>query len=159
MQTSIEIYEASKDDVHEIAVMTSELLREIMYKIGKDVFSFNQEETKERAKELLSKDTCSVFVAKHKEKIVGFICVYECYALYAEGSFGTISELYVRPEYRSLDVGKGLLKKVRMLSVSKNFSRLEVTTPPLPQFEKSLSFYQKNGFEISGGRKLKMDIS
>ena len=36
--------------------------------------------------------------------------------------------------------------------------RLEVTTPPLPEFERTLSFYETNNFEISGGRKLKTDI-
>jgi len=40
----------------------------------------------------------------------------------------------------------------------KRWRRIEVTTPPLPAFEKTLSFYQMNGGVISGGSKLKVDI-
>ena len=40
----------------------------------------------------------------------------------------------------------------------KGWTRLEVTTPPLPEFDRTLAFYQQQGFSISGGRKLKMDL-
>ena len=33
---------------------------------------------------------------------------------------------------------------------------LEVTTPPLPQFDKTLAFYEREAFAITGGRKLKV---
>ncbi len=33
-----------------------------------------------------------------------------------------------------------------------------MTTPPLPPFEKTLAFYEREGFAIAGGRKLKMDM-
>jgi hypothetical protein len=33
---------------------------------------------------------------------------------------------------------------------------LEVTTPPLPQFDIALAFYERESFEITGGRKLKV---
>jgi len=36
------------------------------------------------------------------------------------------------------------------------WTRLEVTTPPLPQFDKTLAFYTREGFSITGGRKLKV---
>ena len=43
-----------------------------------------------------------VFVARDGiGSAVGFVTLYESYALYAEGAFGTIPELYVRPAYRS----------------------------------------------------------
>lgn len=35
-------------------------------------------------------------------------------------------------------------------------TRLEVTTPPLPQCDRTLAFYRREGFGISGGRKMKM---
>ena len=129
-----------------------------MDKINIKVFNFNQEETQKRAENLISKNLYFVFIAKDEEKSIGFISLYESYALYAEGSYGTIPELYVRPEYRSLNIGKQLLKKAKEFASSKNWKRLEVTTPPLPQFDRTLSFYQNNSFEISGGRKLKTDI-
>jgi hypothetical protein len=35
------------------------------------------------------------------------------------------------------------------------WSRLEVTTPPLPAFSRTASFYEREGFAVSGGRKLR----
>ncbi len=37
----------------------------------------------------------------------------------------------------------------------RGWKRLEVTTPPLPQFDNTLAFYRREGFAITGGRKLK----
>jgi hypothetical protein len=41
---------------------------------------------------------------------------------------------------------------------AKGWRRLEVTTPPLPQFDRTLALYQRDGFSISGGRKLKLEL-
>ena len=81
---------------------------------------------------------------------------YESYALYAEGAFGTIPELYVRPEYRGNALGLRLVSEVKSFGSSRGWTRLEVTTPPLPQFERTLAFYEREGFAIAGGRKLKV---
>jgi GNAT superfamily N-acetyltransferase len=50
------------------------------------------------------------------------------------------------------------LEKAVEFADKRDWKRIEVTTPPLPEFERTLNFYQKNGFEISGGKKLKIDI-
>lgn len=155
---NIEIIKATENDSLDLAILTGELLQEIMNKINIKVFNFNQDETQKRAEDLISKNLYFVFIAKDKNKSIGFISMYESYALYTEGAYGTIPELYVRPEYRSLNIGKLLLKKAKEFASSKNWKRLEVTTPPLPQFDRTLSFYENNSFEISGGRKLKTDI-
>ena len=155
---NIEIIKATAENSQELSEMTGELLHEIMNTINIKAFNFNLEETKVRAKELMSKGLYFVFIAKVDNKSIGFISMYESYALYAEGAYGTIPELYVKKEYRSLDIGKLLLKKAKEFAISKQWARLEVTTPPLPEFDRTLSFYENNSFEISGGRKLKIDI-
>ncbi len=68
-------------------------------------------------------------------------------------------EFYVRPAHQSNGVGTTLLKEARRLGQLRGWRRLEVTTPPLPQFERTLVFYQREGFSISGGRKLKLEVS
>ena len=146
---NIEIKKASSNDSLELSILTGELLQEIMDKIDVKAFNFNQVETQKRAVDLLSKDG---------DKSVGFISMYESYALYSEGAYGTIPELYIKPEYRSLNIGKDLLSKAKEFAGIKKWKRLEVTTPPLPEFDRTLSFYESNSFEISGGRKLKADI-
>ncbi|MDE3036761.1 MAG: GNAT family N-acetyltransferase, partial [Nitrospirota bacterium] len=90
--------------------------------------------------------------------VLGFLALYESYALYAEGAFGTIPELFVRPASRSCGVGRALLAEAKRIGQSRGWTRLEVTTPPLPQFDRTLAFYRQQGFCISGGRKLKVDL-
>ena len=155
----MEIKLATTDDCFELSVMTGELLQEIMDKINIKVFNFDQSQTEKRAKDLISQNKYFVFIAKNNDDSIGFVSMYESYALYAEGAYGTIPELYVRPRYRSNGIGKKLLKQVKIFAKEKNWKRLEVTTPPLPEFDRTLSFYQNNCFEISGGRKLKSEVS
>lgn len=158
---NIKIERAHENDSLELAILTGKLLQEIMDKINMKVFNFDEEETQKRAADLLSKNLYFVFIAKDEntDKAIGFISLYESYALYTEGAYGTISELYICPEYRSKKIGKLLLQNAREFAHLKHWKRLEVTTPPLPEFDRTLSFYEMNNFQISGGRKLKTDIS
>lgn len=157
MTTKISIENATADDSHEIAVMVGELLNEIMNAIGVQAFHFDLEETTNRLKDFINREKYFVFVAREDGgNAVGFVALYESHALYAEGSFGTMPELYVRPEFRSNHVGLRLVSQAKSFGGSRGWKRLEVTTPPLPQFEKTLAFYEREGFAITGGRKLKV---
>lgn len=49
-------------------------------------------------------------------------------------------------------------EQAKYFGISRGWTRLEVTTPPLPQFDKTLAFYERQGFAISGGRKLKLTL-
>lgn len=156
MQKTITV-RAKKEQSDAIAVLVGELLQEIMDRIGIDVFHFDLKETKERLVDFIEHEKNFVFIAQDNEngELIGFVTVYEGYALYAEGAFGTMAELYVKPSYRSQGLGKMLIQAVKDFGDQRDWKRLEVTTPPLPQFEATLSFYEREGFEISGGRKLK----
>ena len=159
--TDIEITPIGKESYHVLSVMVGELLSEIMAATNENAFKYNEHETEKRAKELIEKQKYWVFVAKESTSgnVIGFVSTYESYALYSEGAYGTIPELYVRPKWRSDNVGSELLKSVIEFGSSKGWHRLEVTTPSLPEFERTLNFYQANNFEISGGRKLKVEIN
>ncbi|MDD5160469.1 MAG: GNAT family N-acetyltransferase [Sulfuricurvum sp.] len=156
MQKTI-IFRAIKDQSDAIAILVGELLQEIMDRIGIDVFHFDLEETKERLVDFIESEKNFVFIAidELSNQIIGFVSSYEGYALYAEGAFGTMAELYVKPSYRSQGIGKMLIQALKDYGDQRGWKRLEVTTPPLPQFDATLSFYEREGFEISGGRKLK----
>jgi GNAT superfamily N-acetyltransferase len=142
-----------------IAEMVGELLQEIMTAIDSKVFSFDRGGTETRLRTWLGQGTYTVFLASgSSDEVMGFLAIYESYALYAEGAFGTIPELYVRPAFRSQGVGARLLTEARQFATSRQWRRLEVTTPPLPQFERTLAFYERHGFSVSGGRKMKIDV-
>jgi hypothetical protein len=53
-------------------------------------------------------------------------------------------------------VGLRLVSEAKAFGSSRGWSSLEVTTPPLPQFDRTLAFYEREGFSIAGGRKLKV---
>jgi GNAT superfamily N-acetyltransferase len=157
MSTSFTIQRAIASDAHAIAVMAGELLAEIMGAINVQAFNFNLHKTIARLQDFINQEKYFVFVARDTSGApAGFIALYESYALYAEGAFGTIPELYVRPEYRKNKLGMRLVSQAKSFGASRTWKRLEVTTPPLPQFDRTLAFYERESFSISGGRKLKV---
>lgn len=159
MSTDFTIQRATVEDAREIAVMVGELLAEIMNAIGVQAFNFELVEAMDRLRDFLGAEKYFAFVARDDGgSAVGFVTLYESHALYAEGTFGTIPEFYVRPSYRSGGVGRSLASQIKSFGVSRGWKRLEVTTPPLPQFEKTLEFYEREGFSITGGRKLKVAL-
>lgn len=110
MTSELTIQRAVANDAAEIAVMVGELLAEIMATIGNQAFNFDLAETTARLKDFLNREKYFVFVARDgNNKPAGFIALYESFALYAEGAFGTIPELYVRPEFRSNKLGLRLV--------------------------------------------------
>jgi len=149
---------AINQDAPQIAEMVGELLAEIMSAIGIQAFNFDLSATIHRLGQFIDQEKYFVFVACDGTSPVGFISLYESYALYAEGAFGTIPELYVRPPYRSTRLGLKLISQAKIFGQSRNWTALEVTTPSLPQFDKTLAFYEREGFSISGGRKLKVPL-
>jgi len=157
MNSSITIRKATVNDAHNVAVMVGELLNEIMNTMGIGYFNFDLAETKVRLSDFIEREKYFVFIAHNEQAdLLGFVTLSEGHALYAEGAFGTIPELFVRPSYRSQNIGQSLLEQAKLFSRSRGWKRLEVTTPPLPQFDKTLSFYERENFEITGGRKLKV---
>lgn len=82
---------------------------------------------------------------------VGVVTVTESLALYAGGRIGVINELYVVPPFRSEGVGKILLDAVKALADERGWARLEVTTPG-DDYEKTLRFYEREGFFRIGPR-------
>ena len=159
MTSEFTIQQAIASDAQEIAVMVGELLTEIMNTIGVQAFDFDIAQTTARLKDLLDREKYFVFVACSRSgSPAGFIALYESYALYLEGAFGTIPGLYVRPEHRTNGLGLHLVSQAKSFGASRGWTRLEVTTPPLPQFDRTLAFYEREGFAISGGRKLKVSL-
>jgi GNAT superfamily N-acetyltransferase len=157
MSDEFTVQGAAVGDAQEVAVMVGELLDEIMDAIGVAAFNFDHAETVSRLADWLTHQRYFVFLARPASgSAAGFIALYESYALYAEGAFGTIPELYVRPQYRARGLGRRLVSQAKSFGLARGWTRLEVTTPRLPNFDRTLAFYEREGFSITGGRKLKL---
>ena len=150
---------ATADDAPELATLVGELLAEIMAAIGEAAFHFDAADTTARLRAWLASGVYAAFVARAQGgAAAGLITLSETHALYAEGPLGIVCELYVRPTHRGAGWGEALIAQARVHAAARGWRRLEVTTPPLPAFERTLAFYQRMGFAISGGRKLKTEL-
>lgn len=152
------IHSAGPSDAAVVSSMVQQLLEEIMHVTGSAHFHVDLPATTLRCQHYLTQGMYTVFIALETDRNtpVGFISLTETCSLYAEGAFGIVPELYVLPAFRSSGVGELLLDAAKVYGQSKGWPRLEVTTPPLPEFDRTLAFYQRNEFEVAGGRKMKV---
>ena len=121
---NLRIDHAQPDDAPIIAQMVGELLREIMAMVGTSAFGFHREETEARARSWMTDGKYSVLLARDgiRPEPLGFLALYESFALYAEGSFGTIPEFFVRPAHRSRGVGTALLSEAKRVGQAKGMA-------------------------------------
>jgi GNAT superfamily N-acetyltransferase len=91
-------------------------------------------------------------LAKVNSKPVGVVVMNQCSAIYAGGDFGEISELYVLPEFRNLNIGVTLLDAADKFAAEKKWPVLEVGAPGLPRWQRTVDFYLENGFTLIGPR-------
>jgi len=87
-----------------------------------------------------------------KNKIVGILTLGEAVAVYADGRFGIIHELYVSPKFRSKGIGKYLIEKAKDVCRKRAWKRLEVGTPQYPEWSRTKDFYLRDGFIETGPR-------
>ena len=93
------------------------------------------------------------------KKPVGVVTIAETYALYAGGKIGIIQECYVSPEQRSQLVGDALLNGALLLAKANGWACMELCTPPLPEFKKTVDFYVRHDFVPVGGRKMRLQVN
>jgi len=153
MQISIHL--ATPDEASRIAAMAVALTGEIMERTGTRHFNVNLLETTALCRRLMKAGSYIALVASEGAEPLGYAGLCESHALYTEGTFGIIQEFYVVSAARSAGVGAALLDGARTHGRSIGWKRLELCTPPLPDFERTLAFYERNGFEVTGGRKMK----
>jgi GNAT superfamily N-acetyltransferase len=98
------------------------------------------------------------FIARSKTgEAVGVATVVENFAIYADGHYGVINELYVVPEHRSQKVGEKLLDAIRQLGEERDWHRIDVTAPGGDKWARTCAFYERHGYVFTGP-KLKLLI-
>ncbi len=149
------IDESSAGEVAGLAVC---LTNEIMDRTGAKHFDVDDPKAIRLCEQFIRQGHYHVIAAFDGDRIIGFGALCESHSLYAEGTFGIVQEFYVLPEYRSRNIGTKLISEIVAFARRKNWKRLELCTPPVPAFDRTVAFYQANGFEITGGYKMKRPI-
>lgn len=93
--------------------------------------------------EFILNDNNKIYIASDHEKEIGIITVTQLIAIYTQGRYGIINELYVLPEYRSSGIGKLLLYEVIKFAKSKDWKRIEVGAPHQEKWQRTIDFYLK----------------
>jgi GNAT superfamily N-acetyltransferase len=93
----------------------------------------------------------NAFVARNENgSILGILTLVETFAIYANGNYGVINEMYISPEYRSAGIGALLIDAAKELGRKKGWARIDVTAPESERWERSRRFYEKQGFAFTG---------
>ena len=155
MDASIQYQWVNVQHADTIAQLVVCLTEEIMERTGMQHFDVDVVQAEKLCRDFLSQDKYHVIAAFQNHQVIGFGALCESYALYAEGAFGILQEFYVQPQYRSQAVGQELLDHIKSFAKTKSWTRIELCTPLVPEFERTVDFYMENGFERTGGYKMK----
>lgn len=152
------IREAKESDATIVGNMVIQLTEEISESTNTQTFDIDENSTIARCRIFIENSFYKVFIVFNDDAVIAMATISETYALYAGGKMGIIQEFYVLPEFRSFGVGAELFKHIKSHGLKREWSCLELCTPPLPEFERSVLFYQQNGFSAVGGRKMRISF-
>lgn len=153
--TEFEIALVETDQSPRIAQLAVCLTQEIIERTGIKHFDVDLAHATSLCEQYIENGQYHVLAARQGNTIIAFGALCESHSLYAEGSFAILQEFYVLPEYRSQNVGQALIDALVDYAKQQNWKRLELCTPPVPEFDRTVAFYQDNGFDITGGYKMK----
>ena len=157
---SVTIRKAAPADAADVARMVKALTDEIIALIGDGHFDVDEKASATLAAEWLASASYAAYLAidDARDRAIGLATLCETRSVYAQGIFGIIQEFYVAPPWRSQEVGARLVEACVGHGRDAGWKRLELATPPLPEFARTVSFYKDNGFDPTGGRKMKRDL-
>jgi len=144
----VSMREVSVDDARTVTQMVGALLTELGAR------HVQAELDARLVADLLVKERIHGFLGFVEERAVGIIMVAESISLFARGSYGIITELYVVPDHRSSGVAMSLIEAAVALGTEKGWGQLEVGAPRQPVWSRSpnSALYLKAGFAEIGPR-------
>lgn len=156
---SITFRYATINDAETIGALVVELTNEICELTNTQHFDIDLNSTIKRCDELIRDGHYSAIIGLDNNIPIAVATMTETYALYAGGKIGVIQEFYVSPEFRASGVGSMLIERIKDHGKQNKWSCIELCTPPLPEFERTLNFYQNNGLVPVGGRKMRQALN
>ena len=97
------------------------------------------------------------YLALEGDSPVGVLLMTEGMAIYADGAFGQITELYVQPQCRSGGVAAALVHEAARFGKERGWKRLDVGAPDQHRWARTLAFYLSAGF-VEVGPRLRLDL-
>ncbi len=156
MNKDFTIRTATPADYDAVGALTWDLLYELSPEWTAE---HSKESFVETSNSLLSEgNNFWALVAESNDEIIATLNINQCAAIYAGGVFGEITELYIKPEFRSQGIGVRLIESAKEFSSDKGWSILEVGAPSPEEWQRTIDFYIKNGFSMIGPR-LEISIS
>ncbi len=146
---------ATAKDSEIIGNLVVALTNEISSLTNAKHFDNDLNETIQRCNELIQDGHYCAIIGEYENNPIAVVTMTETYALYVSGKIGVVQEFYVAPQFRASGVGSMLIEQVKGYGKRCNWSCIELCTPPLPEFERTLNFYQQNGLNPVGGRKMR----
>lgn len=144
----LEIVRAGENDADLVAIMVHRLLHEV----GAWHDAPDEERIHDVCRQLLEEDSrfMALLAFDGERRPVGVMTLAEAVAIYAQGRFGIIMELYVVPDARSAGIGDRLIQEARAIGQSRSWSMVEVNTPDGETWARTRSFYERQGFHHVG---------
>ena len=99
--------------------------------------------------------TVTLIARSESGDAIGVATLVENFAIYADGHYGVINELYVVPEHRCHKVGEKLLEAIAAFGIERGWRRIDVTAPGGDKWERTRAFYERHGYVFTGP-KLKL---
>jgi GNAT superfamily N-acetyltransferase len=122
---------------------------------GEELGTLNKDAVLKAWKEI--ENRYSAFVAyDENQNVIGICTLMESFAIYANGNYGIIDEMYVHPDYRSQSVGARLISAVVDHGRQKSWTRIDVTAPENERWCRTRAFYEKRGFIFTGPKLKKL---
>lgn len=148
VQDGLTIQIAGENDADLVAIMVDRLLREMSDWRA----PLSGEDIHRVCAELLGEDGRfqALLAFDETRRPVGVMTLNEAVALYAQGRFGIIMELYVVPDARSAGVGDRLVQEALRIGRSRGWSLIEVNIPAGPEWGRTRAFYAREGFTDAG---------
>ncbi|MGL1931211.1 MAG: GNAT family N-acetyltransferase [Desulfotalea sp.] len=146
---NISVVEAINSDFLEVSGLVQDLLIELEPSATEEIKNMKLDLV---TKELFEHSKIWSFLAKYNDVSIGVINLHECASIYAGGVFGKISELYVKPDFRSSKIGHLLIRSAIEKGKKLGWKRLEVGSPPANESPRTIKFYEGKGFKCIGSR-------
>ena len=138
----------SIDEITKIEKQHLEFIQELLFELTGENELLDDNKILKDLKSYL--DKFILLFIKMNHELVGIITIQEAFAFYANGKYGIINELYIKPKFRSKGLGELLIKESIKIAKHKNWKRIDVTAPPGDKWKRTKEFYIQNGFQYTG---------